>query len=289
MPKPLTTIIAATDLTTRSAQVVARAVELAREHGAELIIAHVVADQKQPLRKALGGLRARFLPGRQGLASERRLQQIVRHAGETLGRPVGYRTKRGEVAGSLAELAMAEDATLVILGLHRERRILDVLRLTTMERAVLALDVPVLIAHRPVSGPYRCALSLTDFLPASSRALAWGVVIAPQAARHVLHVLSLPMGARLTVDDPATDAALTRAEQLRAAFLNESALPALAEPPEILPGGVHEVLALRLQELNADLISIGTHSGRDPDQLGHHARDLMRKPPVDLLVVKPSL
>jgi nucleotide-binding universal stress UspA family protein len=289
MPRPLTCILAATDLTARSAQVVTRAVDLARSSGAELIVVHVLADGRRPLRAALGGIRARLKLGKPVHASEKRLQQIVRQAGSDLGRPVGYRIRRGPVETTLAELAREDDAALIIMGLHRERRIMDVLRLTTMERAVLALDAPVLIAHRPVPGPYRRVLGLTDFLPGSARALAWAGIVAPGAEFHALHALTLPMGAKLTTEDPATDAALTRAEQLRVAFLSNGTLPALKDLPEILPGGLHDLLALRLPELGADLLTIGTYSGRDPKQLGSYARDLMRKPPVDLLVVKPGV
>jgi hypothetical protein len=49
--------------------------------------------------------------------------------------------------------------------------VLDVLRLTTMEKIVLAAPVPVLIAHREPSRPYRRVLALTDFSPASAAAL----------------------------------------------------------------------------------------------------------------------
>jgi nucleotide-binding universal stress UspA family protein len=65
-------------------------------------------------------------------------------------------------------------------------------------------------------------------------------------------------------------------------------MPALVEPTLIVPGAVHEVLGYRQSELNADLICVGTHSGRDPHVLGNNARDLMRAPPADLLVAKPA-
>jgi nucleotide-binding universal stress UspA family protein len=75
---------------------------------------------------------------------------------------------------------------------------------------------------------------------------------------------------------------------MRTAFLSAPGLPELAETPEIVVGGVHEVLAFRQAELGADLVCIGTHSGRDPSRLGNYARDLMRAPPTDLLVAKPG-
>ncbi len=67
---------------------------------------------------------------------------------------------------------------------------------------------------------------------------------------------------------------------MRQAFLANPELPPLAEPPEMVTGKLHDVLADRLRELEPDLLCIGTHSGSEPDMLGHYARDLMRAPPL---------
>jgi nucleotide-binding universal stress UspA family protein len=111
--------------------------------------------------------------------------------------------------------------------------------------------------------------------------------LSPGAAFHAVHALQLPLLAAVAGTD-AADEALTQAELLRRAFLAQPGLPPLAGPPELVPGGVHQVLAFRTAELNPDLVCIGTHSGRAPDALGHYARDLMRAPPTDLLVAKPG-
>lgn len=301
MPTPA--IIAATDFTPRSDRVHERAALLARSAQARLILAHAVsampaegpepagvpddadaiADETAPpgtlarLTRSLG-LRARIQTN-----PEAALQALA----HDLGPGVEVRLLHGGVDVALAELADEEAAMLLVLGLHRERRVLDVLRLTTMERIVLAATVPVLIAHQRPRDGYRRVLAPTDFSPASAAALRMAASIAPRARFHGIHALQLPLGARFSPGDTATDAALTRAEQLRAAFLATPGLPDFVEPPEIVPGGVHEVLAFRQNELRADLLCIGTHSGRDPSQLGNYARDLMRAPPTDLLIAKP--
>ena len=177
---------------------------------------------------------------------------------------------------------------MIVLGLHRERRVLDLLRLTTMERIVLAAPCPVLIAHRPAEGPYRQVLALSDFSPASAAALVAAARLAPAAQFHAIHALQMRLGARAIPGKHEFDTALARAEAARTAFLALPGLPALAEAPEIVPGGVHQVLAFRRDELGADLACIGAHSGRNPDALGNYARDLMRAPPTDLLVAKPA-
>jgi len=310
MPKPA--IIAATDFTPRSAQVGDRAALITQIAQARLILAHcgpalpaggvasvtgpnppeasetgtgvtdaAVADAATGALARIGrSLRLRA-PGPANPKAA--LLSLARR----LGPAVEVRLLHGDVDAALSNLVEEEAALLLVLGLHRERRVLDVLRLTTMERIVLASTVPVLIAHQRPRNGYRRVLAPTDFSPASAAALRMAATIAPGASFHAIHAMQLPLGARFSPGDAATDAALTRAEQLRAAFLATPGMPAFAEPPEIVPGGVHEVLTFRQNELRADLLCIGTHSGRDPSQLGNYARDLMRAPPADLLVAKP--
>lgn len=251
---PLPCVIAATDRSQRSAQVAPRAARVAEALALRLIVAHVEG----------GAEIAELIPG----ADERLLQ--------------------GQPSEALVALAEAETAALLVLGLHRVRRVLDVLRLTTMERLVLAAPCPVLIAHQPAEAPYAQVLALSDFSPASAASLVAAGRIAPKAEFHVIHALQMRLGARAEPGHREFETAMDRAMLARDRFMATPDLPALAEPPEIVPGGVHEVLEFRCAELGADLVCIGAHSGRVPGALGNYARDLMRAPPTDLLVAKPG-
>jgi len=310
---PMPAIIAATDFTPRSSQAGERAALIARVLQARLILAHAAAadalaeaaDGAQTEQTAVsvevgqpppGPATEDAAPGtlakisrslRMRPRSRKDPEAALTALQRRLGPGVEIRLLHGPVDTTLSELVQNEAALMLVLGLHRERRVLDLLRLTTMERIVLAATTPVLIAHQRPRDGYRRVLAPTDFSHASAAALRMAADIAPGASFHAIHALQLPLGARFSPGDTATDAALTRAEQLRAAFLAMPGLPEFAEPPEIVPGGVHEVLAFRQNELGADLLCIGTHSGRDPMQLGNYARDLMRAPPTDLLVAKP--
>lgn len=271
------TVIAATDLSVRSAHVAGRGAALAELLKARLILAHVGAEDGGALPTRFGALglgRAREKP------AERLAAAAAAHGAEA-------RLLRGAPDKALTALATEENAALILLGLHRERRVLDLLLLTTMERIVLAALCPVLIAHQPPTRPYTQVLALTDFSAASAAALVMAARIAPQARFHAVHALQLPIGAIFRRGASETEAALKRAEALEAAFLATPGLPPLAEKPEIVPGGVHQVLAFRRAELEADLVCIGTHSGAEPGALGSYARDLMRAPPTDLLVSGP--
>ena len=273
MPHPC--VIAATDLTPRSLPVAGRAAQLAARLGARLILVHVRPED--------GGAAGRpgFLGRGRAAAS---LDERLFAEAHALGAESRLLTGRPEIV--LADLALDEAAVLMVLGLHRERRVLDLLRLTTMERIVLASSCPLMIARQPGLAPFARVLAPTDFGAASAASLAMAARIAPEAEFHAIHALQLPLGAAFTPGHRETEAALSRAEAQKAAFLAMPGLPVLAEPPEIVPGGVHEVLAFRRAEINADLVCIGAMSGRDPRQLGNYARDLMRAPPTDLLVAK---
>ncbi|MEZ5751365.1 MAG: universal stress protein [Paracoccaceae bacterium] len=271
---PLRCILAATDLSPRSTQVTQRAALLARRVDARLILAHVAEPESS-------GLSLFPLRGTRG-------PDIDRLHAEAAAIGAEVRLLDGEPAQALADLAAAEGATLMVLGLHRERRVLDVLRLTTMERIVLAAPCPVLVAHNRPVADYQQVLALCDFGDAAAEALRVAGHIAPQAQFHAIHALHLPLGAMLRTHSPEAEAAFAEAESLARGYLSRPGLPALAEPLDIVPGGVHQVLGFRRMELGADLVTIGAQSGRLAHELGHYARDLMRAPPTDLLVAKAA-
>lgn len=261
------TIIAASDLTPRSRAVAGRALALAPRLGARVLLIHCVAPGTAP--REIENARAALLTSARGGAAE-------------------VRVLTGAPERAITALCAEEDAELIVLGLHRPRPLRDLLGLTTMERIVLRAPVPVLIAHTPPERPYRTVLSSTDFAPACAAALAASVrIAAPDAEFHAIHALHLPLRDILSTAGITKSRAMTTAEALRSAFLALPGVPARLHLPEIVPGGVHEVLSFRLEELQPDLLVIGTHSGRDPELLGNYARDLMRAPPTDVLVAKP--
>ncbi len=263
-------IIAASDLTERSAAVLPRALSVAAETGGSVVFVHVAPDNVPEARVA--DLRRRM--------EETALQTSGGDAAEIV-------MLRGRPELVLPDLVETEAADLLILGLHRVRPVLDLLRLTTMERIVLRADIPVLVAHLPAGQGYRRVLGCVDFAPACAAALVAAGRIAPEAEFHAIHALQLPLRDKFAPGGIEDSRAMTQAQVLRSAFLGAAGLPPTLHLPEIIPGGVHPVLSFRIDELEPDLITIGTHSGRDPSVLGNYARDLMRDPPADVLVAKP--
>lgn len=260
-------ILAATDGTDRSRAVLPRAAQVAVTCGAKLALIHVVTPDKARFR----------LRNAQATQDELRAD-LVRHGGD----PDDLHILEGAPDLQIAALAARIGAQLVVLGLHRERRILDMLRLTTMERITLGLSCPVLIAQQQPVRAYRRVLAALSFDPASATGLAMAAQLAPQAEFHAIHAVVQPMSEKLV--DP--NAAMRTAQAQRRTFLQKAGLPDFQQEPELVQGGVHEVLRYRMDELRPDLLVIGRNSGADPARLGNYARDLMRAPPCDILVAQ---
>lgn len=279
--RAINTILAATDFTARSDAVMARAAGLARSLGCRVVLAHAVSRPKAlapRLRKA------RRIPRTEDQAQDA-LAQLAAAYPEL---EISLHGVEGAADQVIADLARQHAADLVIMGLHKPRAVLETLRSTTMERITLDVPCPVLIAHdRNAALPYRRVLGAITFAPASAEALRMAAIIAPGAEFHAIHALQLPLSEKLPQAEPETCATMTEAELLRSAFMRLDGVPDSLHLPEIVPGGVHEVLQFRIQELQPDLVVLGSHSGRDPSSLGNYARDLMRDPPTDLLIAKP--
>ena len=276
----LHTILAATDLSRRSAAVLPRAARLAQAHGARLIIAHAIEPRVQAVKRFRLAVTKTPLPKAEAEIAKLRAEfpDIVIEAHIATEAP----------ADLVLRLAAEHQVDLIVLGLHLPRRVLETLRLTNLERIAQSVTCPVLIAQNRSAAPYRKVLGAITFGPASARALRVADRIAPEAELHAIHALQLPLSKKLPNADLMTSPEMTEAELLRKAFLDFETLPARLVTPEIIPGGVHEVLDFRIEELKPDLVVIGSHSGRSPTKLGNYARDLMRAPPTDMLIAKPA-
>ncbi len=275
----LKTLLVATDLTKRSRAVLPRAAQLARLHGARIILAHAT-------RKAKVRARPLVLARRAFAADpEARLAELAATYPDL---QILCHTEAAAPEEMMARLAAQHDVDLVVLGLHLSRRVLETLRLTTLEKITLAVPCPVLIAHDTDIRPYASILGAVTFSPVSAYALGVAAKLAPGAEIDAIHALKVPLAAKLPTTDVMTSDNMAEADMLRRGFMSLETVPPECNQPEIVPGGVHEVLQFRIEELRPDLVVIASGSGRAQNTLGNYARDLMRAPPTDMLVVKPA-
>ena len=271
------TIIVATDLSDRSDRAVERALSLAEANGATC---HVVSVTDDALPVAL---------------SEQLSEGVEEHLQKVLeGRQNAVKTEvtilRGDVAEMLIRFALLRDADLIVMGLHRRRMFLDKLRETTMTRIVAASPTPVLLVKNDASEAYASTLVPVSFSPSCAGAIQAANMLAPGTKVVGFHALHVPFQGLTGVEDSdMAHAAREEAEQTRASWMAEQSLMDYVDAPDIIPGAVRAVLDQKLAEESSDLLAIGAHtrSGLSIQKLGGFAADLVRDPPVDLLISPP--
>lgn len=272
-------LLVATDLSPRADRAVARAFDLAGRLGAQLTVLSVIdealpEEMTQQMQAMAEARLTRFAASRQGAGAVRHETRVV------IGDPVG----------AISATAATEQADLLVLGLHRPRPFLDILRETTMERIVRLQDCPVLLVTAPVDHPYATVLAALDFAPASTHALSLAAEMAPEAALHGLHAVHVPYKGF----SPAAGAAGPSAPFLREAhdsyhlWRDQAPLPDRLGEVELIEGAVEGVVRARAAQLDCDLLCLGAHGrvGSAPALLGSLTNDLIRTPPCDLLIAR---
>lgn len=271
------TLIVATDLSERSERAVERALSLAEVHDATCHVVSVV-DDALPLD----------ISDKMAASIKERLTEMA--AAHAFGARTEITVLRGDVSEMLIRFAMMQEADLVVLGMHRPRTFLDGLRETTMTRVVAASPAPVLLVKNDPGMPYRKALVPVSFSASCAAAVRAVQRLAPKASLVAFNALHVPFRS-LTGSGESQMATAVRqeAEAVRNAWLIETGLEAKLDAPEIIEGAVRMVMDEMLALEQADLLAIGAHtrSGLSVHSLGSFASELVRDPPVDLLVSPP--
>lgn len=273
-------ILAATDLSPRADRAVGRAFRLAEAHGARLTVLTVM-DDAMPDRLAkimLPETEAHLKTFCESLSDDGRIAHVTR-------------VSQGDPSHIIPETATNIGADLVVLGLHRKRGFLDAIRETTLERTLRLTAQPVLLVRDPAYHDYATVLAAVDFSPASTAAIGAAHALAPDATIHGFHAVPVAIPRRGQFDPlPATEHNLRDAEDARARWMDVTALPGGMAPPEILTGGLDAVFDAEFARLKPHLVAIGAHDrfSLTHRMLGRLARELVRDPPSDLLVAKPS-
>ena len=277
-------ILIATDLSARSDRALERAVNIAREHDAELAVVHVI-DEDLP----------KELSEAQHRAAETAIEAEVARLGSKGGLRVSIHIVFGRAYHHILSLAEEIGADLIVLGMHRVDALKDMFRGTTVERVIRAGRLPVLLVKDRVAGAYKQALVGVDFSVYARRAVEFAVEFAPGGTFHLVHAYDVPFRGFLYGADTRHEVNKRHQESFNrmiegemASFLAglEGAPPALQKIME--EGAVREVIARQVSRVNPDLLVIGTHgrTGVAHAFLGSVAEDLLKSPPCDVLVVK---
>jgi nucleotide-binding universal stress UspA family protein len=293
------TILVATDFSVTAGLALDRACELAAEHGAEVVLVHVLGPNPIPMAGPEVMVLPPNLDEQLREASREALDRAIAEAKDR-GVSVSGELETGPAALGVCSLAKRLDADLVVVGTRGNTGFKHLLLGSVAEAVVRESSVPVLTVHpgddKPV-GEVRKLLVPTDFSDDASHALdAVGALFEGAAAQieiTLVHVYQLPVmvapltgfGPELPVlaegaRDAAHDALDPLADRLRARGYQVTVVGREGDPATVVTELARSV--------GADLIAMGTRGLSKLKQLllGSTAERVVQHAPCPVLTLR---
>jgi len=275
MPK---TILLPTDFSGRCDRPRERAIQLAREWGARLIVLHVLPEPASAAEAVEEQETAARAEAR--LCTEVQAQDIE----------VVTRLAFGDVVKEILRASAEIAADLIVMGISRHDDIGDYVVGTTVERVIQRGSVSTLVVKEQAGLSYCNLLVGTDFSTGSIVALRAAFALFPAASVTLLHAYRVRLSGLRGRDGPAENKQAGIAFDLEA-FMKKTDLPREALDRIVVNvdyGDVCKVAGDHVRTSGTDLTVIGTlgRSGLVAAVLGSTARDLMAGLDCDLLLVR---
>ena len=295
--KTITAILVGCDLSEGSDQAIARAIGIAQQHQALVVLVHAQADDApidhvdNEMLKQLGEVSAAVR-----VEEARQLADRL-----TLIQKAGLRTeivsRIGPPAEVLSAAALEHHADLIVVGTQGRTGISRFLLGSVATETVRHAPCDVLVCRGPSPQlPFQRPLVAMDFSPAAAKALAHAAAVTATGAQiEVVHAWQLPAGswgatllgqARFpwnTVRDAVLSGAKAQAEKV------EKEAAALGHPihVELVQGPPTSVITQAAERGGHDLIAVGAHGHRGVRRLllGSVAESTIRHSPCSVLVV----
>lgn len=281
-------VLAAHDLSPRSAVALADAARLVAARDGELVILHVLDE----------GLPPQDIDVRRAHAASS-LESAVREFPAHPLRPHRIEIVVGDAARTIAAEAEARAVDLVVVGSHQHRPIVDMLAGTTVESLLRQTRRPILVVRRESRSSYGRILVPVDFSAASTAAIRAATSLFPTAMVHLLHAYKGPF------QDWIAALTLTFSREERAKFagsMGEQAEQAMARlvaglglAPDrtvvtVRNGDAADLIQEELEHQPADLLALGTHarSGIARALVGSVAERALASSGCNVLVVPVS-
>lgn len=291
------TILAASDLSEKSAVALRRAAQLAREHDARLELLHVV--EALPQEDIPAPLRVLFASSPLQQLIDTARERLERQAERAVDGAIAYhcRVETGKDFVTIIRAARQMPADLIVIGAHGSHSLRDHFLGTTAEKVVRKGGLPVLVVKNRTVAPYRRVLVPTDFSDAVRQALATALVLAPEAHLDLLHVYTLWGEGRLSLADSDEGTREKYHQQAREAaeaameeWLRDIDLGTRQIDRHFRHGHPGALISPMARELATDLVAMGTagRSGLPYILLGSVAEHTLREAPCDVLTVRPA-
>ncbi len=278
MNNPPKTILFATDFSSRCDRSLERAMLLAMQWNARLILLHVLE------RRRVG------MADDARRAEEVRLHGLLRaefgdHAGET-----ETRIARGPVGDTVVATASEIGADLVVTGVARYDELGDFVLGTTVDRLVRHSPVPVLVVKKRARSAYDDIVVATDFSPCSGAALLTVAAMFPKARLHLVHAYHVPFEGLISKEANRDAFEKEHAAEM-ATFLSGLSLPdeiGARLSTHVVYGETENAVESVVKATGAGLAAIGTHgrSGFVAAMIGSIAEAMLGALDCDVLTVR---
>lgn len=277
-------ILLATDLSARCDRALDRAVQLATERSAKLVVAHAIAPVLVAPEDQLSG-RHHADPleasRRRARADMRRYEQVE----------VEILIEQADPAELILATLERIPCDLIVTGMARDEAVGRVNLGATVNTLVHATDVPVLVVKSRPWNNYERIIVATDFSEGSRAALEAAAVLFPQAQITLFHAFDVVYEA--FVDDKAAARAAThrKAMEKSRAFIAAAGLDD-AVKARIIPVCDYGYAGTLLSDLaladEVDLVVLGTasRSGLAGFLLGSTGQRLATELSVDVMLVR---
>jgi len=266
-------ILIASDLSERSDRAMRRGLLLANALNAQVTLVSII-DEDLPDHFATDLLEK----------TRRHLVACVEELGSTLACTV--QVELGDPLTRLVETINANPFDLVVVGRHRKRGLLDDFRRTTVESMIVKSNRPVLLVVDPVHQPYARVLVPSAFSKACTSAAAVAGTLAPDAEMRLCHVWLAPFQG-LTGGETSDVGKAEKREAVARAKAWAATLPGEAVEVELVHGPVGAGVQDEVTRFKPDLLAVGAHTrSASFSGLGSFTSDLVRDPPVDVLVTR---
>jgi nucleotide-binding universal stress UspA family protein len=289
-------ILAPTDFSAASLRAVQRAAHLARAHGAELRLLHVL-----PSASRIALLTRRGTSGRAAVSRAARmaLQQVAEDCARMADVRPSLSVLSGTAHAAIARAAGDDRSDLIVLGATGEHeRLLAGMAGGTALRLLASMPADLLVVRRPPAGDYSLQLVGVDLGPRSGHLVTRAVALLPASSIALATCYDLPHAERATaygIDPQRIEAAARRSE---ATMRRELAALALARIPrarragrQVLRGDPRKRLPEQARQSGADCLTLGasgsSRAGRRPlATFGTVVPQIVGGAPGDVLVIR---
>ena len=297
MPEAIKKVLAATDMSRPAFAALRRAALIARTHGAQLEIVHVVSETLRMVR--WNELRAAFAHVEADFRSSvtESLDALVAQLAKESGIEAKAVVLDGKPFAEIAARSEAIGADVIVVGAHGENVATPLLG-TTAHRVLRVARKPVLLVKRTpplgddVASAYRQIVVATDFSDDSLEAATSATRLFPQASVTLFHAYEAPFEGKLSGRVAAETLEQLRTRTMERAHADLDAFASAAALSHAARVARHGLPGVRIREfaadISADLIAIGSEevSRMQTALLGSVSLDIVTAATCDVLLAR---